>query len=621
MMRPDKFKQRPMLPFRLQIQVLKRIFSYITSAYRLRLGLVLISIVFSVLAGVAGSLFLKILIDDHIMPLSRADHPDFSSLITAIMTMAGIYAVGVTGTMIYARLMAGIAQNVLKQLRDSMFSHMQSLPVSFFDTHSHGDLMSRFTNDTDSLRQLLAQSLPQVVASIITLTAVFAAMVATSIHLTLIVIFFLVLMLLISRKVAGKSADHFTSQQKSLGETNGYVEEMISGEKVIKVFNYEQRAKQRFDRLNDVLAKHSEKAHRFANILMPIMGNIGHLQYVVIAVTGGLLSISGVGGITIGAIASFLQLSRTFTMPVMQISQQVNAIALSLAGAKRIFDLLDQEPESDEGTTSLVRDPQTGSWMWEVANRDGSRSVRNTLGEISLSGVTFSYDGKQEVLHDISLTARAGQKIALVGATGAGKTTITNLINRFYDITSGNIAIDGIPVREIKKMDLRRSLSLVLQDTALFTGTVMDNIRYGRLEATDEQVIEAARRSSADAFIMMLPDGYDTMLSGTDSGLSQGQRQLLSIARAEIADTPVMILDEATSSIDTHTEAIVQRGMDTLMEGRTVLVIAHRLSTVQNADLIMVLEHGRIIEQGNHRQLLDKKGRYYQLYTGMFELD
>lgn len=623
-----------MKPYKAPVKstTIKRLMSYVTGQYKAQFALVIVCILISSLAGVAGSLFLKTLIDDYIAPLLLQENPVFTGLLQAILIMAGIYLAGVVATFIYNRLMVVIAQGVLKKIRDGMFSHMQSLPIKYFDTHPHGNIMSHYTNDTDTLRQMLSQSIPQVVSSIVTIIAVFIAMLSTSVYLTVLVIVMIFIMMFVVKKIGGKSGSYFKKQQQSLGQLNGYIEEMIHGQKVIKVFCHEEKAKQGFEELNEELRNNATEANTFANILMPIMANLGTLQYVLIAIVGGALAIGGIGGLTIGAIAAFLQLSRSFTMPISQVSQQVNSIVMALAGAQRIFDLMDEESEQDEGYVTLVNakyvgdtlvetSEYTGVWAWKHPHEDGSVTYTRLTGDVRFYDVDFGYQANKNVLHHITLYAEPGQKVAFVGSTGAGKTTITNLINRFYDIADGKISYDGININKIKKNDLRRSLGIVLQDTHLFSGTVMDNIRYGRLDATDEEVYKAARLANADDFISTLPEGYHTELTADGGRLSQGQRQLLSIARAAIADPPVMILDEATSSIDTRTEAIVQRGMDRLMQGRTVFVIAHRLSTVQNSDAIMVLEQGQIIERGNHEKLISEKGKYYQLYTGAFELE
>lgn len=613
-------------------ETLKRLLSYITDKYRMQFIFVLICIVVSAIAGVSSSLFIQILIDDYIGPLLLEASPVFSGLARAICTMAGIYVVGIIATYTYNRLMVVIAQGVLKTIRDDMFEHMQTLPIRYFDTHSHGDIMSHYTNDADTLRQMMTQSIPQMFSSFITIITVFFAMVVTSIPLTLVVLVTVSCMMLVTKKIAGNSAKFFMAQQQSLGKVNGYIEEMINGQKVIKVFCHEEESKVDFDKHNEELFQNASNANKFANILMPVMNNLGYVQYVIIAVIGALFAINGISGVTLGAIASFLQLSRNFSQPIGQISQQLNSVVMALAGAKRIFTLMDEVPELDEGYVTLVNAKKqgeeiievkehTGLWAWKHPHSDGSVTYTELKGEVRFYDVDFGYNEKKIVLHDISLYAEPGQKVAFVGATGAGKTTITNLINRFYDIADGKIRYDGININKIKKADLRRSLGVVLQDTNLFTGTVMENIRYGNLTATDEEVYAAAKLANADGFIRRLPQGYDTMLDGDGGSLSQGQRQLLSIARAAVADPPVMILDEATSSIDTRTEAIVQKGMDSLMHGRTVFVIAHRLSTVQNSDVIMVLEQGHIIERGNHEKLIEERGKYYQLYTGAFELE
>ena len=618
---------------------LKRLLGYI-GEYKIRFILVVVCIVIAASTTAISSLFIQSLIDDYIMPLLSQSTPDFSGLLRYMMKMAGIFICGVVSAFIYNRLMITIAQGILKKVRDDMFEHMQKLPIRYFDTHSHGDIMSHYTNDTDTLRQMISQSIPQLLNSAITLVAVFVSMLTISFWLTLLVIGFVFIILFVIGKVAGSSGKYFIRQQASIGDVNGYIEEMINGQKVVKVFCHEEKAKEVFDKKNEELFKNAATANGYANVLMPIMNNLGFILYVVIAIVGGALGIAGVmnlslrgaGVLTLGAIASFLQLSRSFINPISQVSQQLNFVVMALAGAERIFELLDEEIEEDEGNVTLVRvhkegdtltecKERTGHWAWKVPQADGSVQLVEMLGHVEFHDVDFGYTPEKTVLHEITLFAEPGQKVAFVGATGAGKTTITNLINRFYDIQKGSITYDGIDIGRIAKPDLRRSLGVVLQDVNLFTGTVMDNIRYGKLDATDEECIAAAKLANADGFIRMLPDGYQTVLSGDGSGLSQGQRQLLSIARAAVADPPVMILDEATSSIDTRTEAIVQRGMDALMHGRTVFVIAHRLSTIQNADVIMVLEQGRIIERGNHDRLIEEKGKYYQLYTGAFELE
>lgn len=612
-------------------ETIKRLLAYL-GEYKIQLTFVIICIVISALVGVAGSMFLQTLIDDYIKPLLLEANPVFTELLRVILIMCGIYLIGVMSTLLYSRFMVTISQGILKKIRDEMFSHMQKLPIKYFDTHTHGDIMSHYTNDIDTLRQMLAQSIPQVFSSIITIVSVFCAMVYTSIYLTIFIVIFVALMMLVIKKIGGNSAKYFIKQQKSIGTLNGYIEEMINGQKVVKVFCHEEKAKQGFDHLNEELCRNSTEANKFANILMPIMHNLGNLQYVLIAIVGGIGAINGIGGLTLGGIAAFLQLSKSFIMPIAQVSQQFNSIVMALAGAERVFNLMDEEVEVDDGYVTLVKakyegeelveaKEQTGIWAWKQPHKDGTVTYTKLAGDVRFYDVDFGYNEEKIVLHNVTLYAAPGEKLAFVGATGAGKTTITNLINRFYDIADGKIRYDGININKIKKDDLRRSLGIVLQDVSLFTGTVMDNIRYGRLDATDDECIAAAKTANAHGFISMLPNGYNTMLTDGGEGLSQGQRQLISIARAAVADPPVMILDEATSSIDTRTESIVQAGMDALMHGRTVFVIAHRLSTIKNSDVIMVLDQGRIIERGSHDSLIEEHGKYYQLYTGAFELE
>ena len=618
-----------------------RLMGYV-GRYRLRLVLVLFCILGNTIASVTASTFIKTLIDDYITPMIGQINPDFSGLLTQLVYMACIYGVGMVCGYLYNRLMVVVAQGVLKNVRDDMFAHMQTLPIRYFDTHSHGEIMSHYTNDTDTLRQMIAQALPQVFSSMISIVAVFVAMLSQSLWLTLTVVLFTVLILWVTGRVSGKSGKFFVKQQQALASVNGYIEEMMNGQKVVKVFCHEGKAVEEFDRRNEELCHNATEANRFANILGPINNNMGHILYVILAVIGAGLSLNGVtnvslsgagGAITLGMIASFLTLSRSFVMPISQVSQQLSSVIMALAGAERIFRLMDEPSETDEGYVTLVNarrdengqlcesDKRTGLWAWKHPHGDGTTTYTELKGDIVLDDVDFGYTPEKIVLHDISIYAKPGQKIAFVGATGAGKTTITNLLTRFYDIADGKIRYDGININKIRKDDLRHSLGMVLQDVNLFTGTVMENLRFGKPDATDEECIEAAKLVNADGFIRMLPQGYDTVLTGDGSGLSQGQRQLISIARAAVEDPPVMILDEATSSIDTRTESIVQKGMDALMKGRTVFVIAHRLSTVRNSDAIMVLDHGRIIERGSHADLIAQKGTYYRLYTGAFELE
>ena len=608
--------------------------------YRGTMIVVTICILLSAVAGAVSSMFLQTLIDSYIVPLLGMDEPVFTGLIRTLIVLAVIYLIGTLSTLFYNRLMVTIAQGTLKTIRDEMFEKMQKLPIRFFDSHTHGDIMSLYTNDTDTLRQLIAQSMGQLISSAFTIVAVFFCMLYTSIGLTVVVCLALFLIMLPVKKLTMKIGGYFMAQQKSLADLNGYVEEMVNGQKVIKVFCHEQQNYQGLTQRNRIWAHNAENANGLANGMMPLMNAVGYLQYVIVAILGGYmavaglpnLSLTGIGTLSLGMIASFLTLSRNFTNPITQISNQFNSIVMALAGAERIFAFMDEQPETDDGYVTLVNAREvkgqlvetaarTGLWAWKHPHGDGTITYTKLEGRVVFDHVDFGYTPEKEVLHDITLYAEPGQKIAFVGATGAGKTTITNLINRFYDIADGKIRYDGININKIKKADLRRSLGIVLQDVNLFTGTVMENIRYGNPNATDEACIAAAKLANADNFIRMLPSGYDTVLEGDGSGLSQGQRQLISIARAAVSDPPVMILDEATSSIDTRTEALVQHGMDRLMEGRTVFVIAHRLSTVQNSDVIMVLDHGRIIERGSHEKLIEEKGTYYRLYTGAFELE
>ena len=613
-----------------QGKTIKRLLKYVTKNFKFQLIVVLISIVISALVGVLGAQFIKYLIDDVITPLLQSEVKDFAPLLQMIFLMAMVYVLGVICTYVYNRLMINISQGVLKEIREEMFTHMQSLPIRYFDQKGHGEIMSTYTNDVDTLRQMLSQSIPQVFSSLVSMFSVLIAMFYTNVYLTFVVLAMVALMIFVIKYLGGNSSKYFVRQQEDIGRVNGYIEEMMEGQKVVKVFNYEEQNKQAFDALNDSLCESMTKANMFANMLMPCIMNIGNLGYVLVAVIGGILSVNGI--LSIGSIAAFLQYVKAFTNPLGQVSQQMNSIVMALAGAERIFELIDEKPEEDKGYVTLVNvreeeghlvetEERTGSWAWRHKHQDGSITYKKLCGEVLFTDVEFGYTPNKIVLHDISLVAHEGEKVSFVGATGAGKTTITNLINRFYDIQKGKIRYDGINIEKIKKEDLRRSLGMVLQDTSLFSGTIRENIRYGKLDATDEEVYEAAKLANADEFIRNLPDGYDTVIEGNAASISQGQRQLLSIARAALNNPPVLILDEATSSIDTRTEKIVQEGMDKLMKGRTVFVIAHRLSTIKNSDLIMVLDHGHIIERGTHEELIKLKGTDYGLYTGAIEMD
>lgn len=609
---------------------LNRLLKYALSDYKGQFIVVIISIVISAAAGVVGIQFIQTLIDEYITPLIGNQNPNYSSLLQAILVMGLIYIVGIIGTYVYNRLMINITQGTLKKIRTEMFEHMQRLPIGYFDSHSHGETMSTYTNDVDTLRQALSQSIPQVFSCIVSMVSVLIGMITTNIYLTLIVLLMVAIMVIVSRFFAKNSSKYFIGQQENIGKVDGYIEEMMNGQKVVKVFCYEDRSKARFDKLNEELFQSSTKANSYANTLMPCIMNIGNIGYVLVAVVGGILAVNGL--LTVGSIAAFLQYIKAFTNPLAQVSQQLNFVAMALAGAERIFKLIDEPAEEDNGYVTLVNakeengkivesEERTGLWAWKHPHGDGTVTYTKLCGNVEFENVTFEYVPNKVILHDISLDAKEGQKVSFVGPTGAGKTTITNLINRFYDINEGKIRYDGININKMKKDDLRRSLGMVLQDTHLFTGTIKDNIKYGKMDATDEEVIAAAKLANADRFIRHLPHAYDTMISGDGEGLSQGQRQLLAIARAALYNPPVLILDEATSSIDTRTEKIVQDGMDKLMKGRTVFVIAHRLSTIKNSDLIMVLDHGNIIERGNHNELLAKKGMYYGLYTGAIEIE
>lgn len=615
------------------LQTAKRLLKYVTGTYKVRFVIVFICILLSSIASISVSLSLKFLIDDFISPLIGQKDPNFAELYRALAVLGSIFLMGVIATFTYTRLMVYIGQGVLKKVRDDMFEHMQTLPIRYFDQNTNGSIMSLYTNDTDTLRQMISQSIPQALMSFFTIIVTFISMLILSPLLTILAILIIGLMIFVTKKIGGNSGKYFVRQQKSLADVTGFVEERMNGQRVVKVFNHERKSEEEFDKLNEALFESAAQANTFANMMGPVIGNIGNLQFVLVSVLGGFLSIMGSGGITLGVMASYLQFTKSFTQPFMQVAQQFNSIVMALAGAERIFALIDEESEKDEGYVTLVNakkdengniiecKERTGMWAWKHPHSaDGSVSYTELTGDVRFEDVTFGYNEDKVILKDISLFAKPGQKLAFVGSTGAGKTTITNLINRFYDIQEGKIRYDGINITKIKKDDLRRSLGIVLQDTHLFTGTIMDNIRYGKLDATDEEVYEAAKLAHADQFIKMLPKGYDTMLSGDGEELSQGQRQLLSIARAAVANPPVLILDEATSSIDTRTESIVQKGMDNLMKGRTVFVIAHRLSTIRNSDAIIVLEHGKIIERGDHADLIKMKGTYYQLYTGKLEL-
>ena len=611
----------------------RRLLSYVTGVYKVQFIIVVISILICAAASISVSLSMKFLLDDFIVPLIGQTNPNYTELYRALLVLAVIFAFGVIASFVYNRLMVNIGQGVLKKVRDEMFEHMQTLPIRYFDKNTHGSIMSLYTNDTDTLRQMISQAIPQMLMSAFTIVVTFISMIVLSPILTILAVIMVGVMIFVSRKIGGSSGKYFLKQQMSLAAVTGFVEERMNGQRVIKIFNHEKKSEAEFDKLNEELFESAANANKFANMMGPIIGNIGNIQFVLTAVLGGFLSVAGVGGITLGVMASYLQFTKSFTQPFMQIAQQFNAVIMALAGAERIFDLIDEEPEVDEGYVTLVNarkdadgnitecKERTGMWAWKHPHQeDGTVTYTELKGDVRFFDMTFGYTDKKMVLHDLTLYAKPGQKLAFVGSTGAGKTTITNLINRFYDVQDGKIRYDGININKIKKADLRRSLGIVLQDTHLFTGPITENIRYGKLDATDEEVYAAARLAYADQFIRRLPKGYDTMLSGDGEELSQGQRQLLAIARAAVANPPVLILDEATSSIDTRTESIVQKGMDNLMKGRTVFVIAHRLSTIRNSDAIIVLEHGRIIERGDHEDLIRQKGTYYQLYTGKLEL-